>query len=438
MSPEVTGVVGVIALLVLFLFKVPVSISLIIVGTVGFGTIRGFDTAFVQLGSIPFSTASSYSLSVIPLFILMGMFLSYSGFGRDLFRSIDKWIGHIRGGMAITTIGTSAIFSSISGSVNATTATMAKITLPEMRHYNYSPMLSTACVAAGGTLGILIPPSVILILYGVLTMEPIGELLIAGLVPGLLQIVLFIVVIWLWVRKFPADGPPSEKSHWGERISSLKNVWPFVLLFILSVGGIYLGIFTPTEAGAIGAFGSFLFAVLTRRLGWKECMNALSDSVRLSAMIFFILIGAELFSQFLSLSRLPQEITLFVEGLNWSPLMIMLAILLVYFILGLFLEGIAVLVLTLPVVYPLVEQLGFDGIWFGVIMVMVMNIGLITPPLGISVYIISGVTKEISIEKIFKGVVPMLAAMIFSVIFFTFFPDLITFLPEMMNGQSEP
>ncbi|MGJ9385046.1 TRAP transporter large permease [Salipaludibacillus sp. CF4.18] len=434
MSPETIGILGIIVLLILFVIKVPVSIALIFVGTVGFGFIRGFDTGLIQLGNTPFGTASSYSLSVIPLFILMGMILSFSGLGQDLFRAVDSWLGHIKGGMALTTIGTSAIFSSISGSVNATTATMARITLPEMKKYNYSPTLSAACVAAGGTLGILIPPSVILILYGILTMEPIGELLVAGIIPGIVNMLLFMVVVYLWVKKDPSAGPPSEKSTWSTKFRSLSKVWPFMVLFLMTIGGIYLGVFTPTEAGAVGSFGALILSLVTRRLNIKKLMESLGESTRLSAMIFLILIGADIFSQFLSISRIPAQITAFVNGLDWSPLMIMVMILLVYFVLGLFLEGIAILVLTLPVIYPLVVQLGFDGVWFGVIMVMVMNIGLITPPLGISVYIISGVMKDISIERIFKGVIPMVIAMIVAVILFIAFPELITFLPQLMRG----
>ncbi len=428
------GIIGIIVLLLLFILKVPVSIALIVVGTIGFGMVRGFDTGLVQLGKTPFGTASSYSLSVIPLFILMGMILSYSEFGRDLFKAVDSWIGHIRGGMALTTIGTSALFSSISGSVNATTATMARITIPEMKKYNYSPSLSSACVAAGGTLGILIPPSVILILYGILTMEPIGELLIAGLIPGILQMLLFMIVVFLWVRKDPEAGPATEKSGWGARFRSLSKVWPFFVLFILTIGGIYFGVFTPTEAGAVGSFGALILALATRRLNAKKFIQSLGETTRLSAMIFLILIGADIFSQFLSISRIPAKITMFVNGLDWSPMMIMIAILAVYFILGLFLEGIAIFVLTLPVIYPLITQLGFDGVWFGVMMVMVMNMGLITPPLGISVYIINGVMKDVPIERIFKGVTPMLLAMIAAIILFLIFPDLITYLPALMRG----
>lgn len=429
------GLFGVILLLILFLLNVPVSISLVIVGTVGIGFIRNWETAFVQLGSTPFSTASSYSLSVIPLFILMGMFLSYSKFGNDLYTAVDSWIGHIRGGLAITTIGTSALFASISGSVNATTATMARIALPEMKKYKYDPGLSAACVAAGGTLGILIPPSVILVLYGVLTMEPIGKLLIAGIVPGILQMLLFMAVIYFMVLRKPEIAPVTAKKPFKVKIKSLNSVWPFALLFVISIGGIYQGYFTPTEAGGIGAFGAFLLSVITRRLSWTDFKKALNETTRLTAMIFLILIGADIFSKFLALSRIPVFITQFVSDLDTSPMIIMFFILLVYFLLGLFLEGIAIFVLTLPVVYPLIIELGFNGVWFGVVMVLVMNIGLITPPLGLSVYVISGVAKDIPIQKIFKGVIPMLFAMIICLILVVLFPQLVTLLPDLMKGQ---
>ena len=433
MSPEMIGIIGIIGLLVLFILRIPVSVSLIIVGTVGLGWIRDWDSALVQLGTTPFSTASSYSLSVIPLFILMGMFLSYSGFGNDLYRAVDAWIGHIKGGLAITTIGTSAVFSAISGSVNATTATMAKIALPEMKKYRYDDGLSTSCVAAGGTLGILIPPSVILVLYGILTMEPIGKLLIAGLVPGLLQMFLFMIVIYFMVLRNPSLAPVTEKKPFKEKIVSLNSIWPFLFLFALSVGGIYFGFFTPTEAGGIGAFGAFLLAVVTRRLSWKDFLNSLNETTRLTAMIFFILIGADIFSKFLALSKIPVVITKFVSELALPSTIILICILIVYFFLGMFLEGIAIYVLTLPVVYPLITMLGYDGIWFGVVMIFVMNMGLLTPPLGLSVYIISGIVKDVPIQRIFKGVTPMLLTIILCLALIVIFPEIVTFLPDLMR-----
>lgn len=433
MSPEIIGIVGIIALLVLFMLRVPVAFSLILVGVSGLALIRGWDSALVQLGTTPFSTASSYSLSVIPMFILMGMFLSYSGFGRDLYTAVDAWIGHIKGGLAMTTIGTSALFSAISGSVNATTATMARISLPEMKKYRYDDALSTSCVAAGGTLGILIPPSVILVLYGILTMEPIGKLLIAGLVPGILQMMLFMLMIYVLVWRKPGIAPVTEKKSFSVKIRSLAYVWPFVLLFALSIGGIYFGYFTPTEAGGVGAFGAFLLTVITRRLSFEDFKKSLSETTRLTAAIFFIIIGADIFSKFLALSTIPVKITQFVSGLALPAMAILALILVVYVILGLFLEGIAIFVLTLPVVYPLITMLGFDGVWFGVVMILVMNIGLLTPPMGLSIYIISGVAKDIPAQRIFKGVIPMLFMMILCLVLIVVFPSIVTFLPDLMR-----
>lgn len=433
MSPELIGILGIMTLLLLFLIHIPIGVSLIIVGTIGLAMIRDWDSALIQLGTTPFSTASSYSLSVIPLFILMGMFLSYSNFGHDLYAAVDSWIGHVRGGLAMTTIGTSALFSAISGSVNATTATMARIALPEMKKYRYNDGLSTSCVAAGGTLGILIPPSVILVLYGILTMEPIGKLLIAGIVPGLLQMVLFMLVIYVMVWRNPSLAPVTEKKEFRVKVKSLNSVWPFFFLFALSIGGIYFGFFTPTEGGGIGAFGAFLLAVVTRRLSWADFISSLNETTRLTAMIFFILIGADIFSKFLALSRIPVVITQYVTNLDLPVMVIMFFILVVYFVLGMFLEGIAIFVLTLPVVYPLITMLGFDGVWFGVVMVFVMNIGLLTPPLGISVYVVSGVAKDVPIQRIFQGVIPMLLMMILCLALVVIFPEIVTFLPDLMK-----
>lgn len=429
------GILGVVLLLILFILKVPVAGALIIVGLAGTGMIRGWDIALLQLGRTPFETAFSYSLSVIPLFILMGMVLSYCGLGKDLFRAVDSWVGHMRGGLALATIGTAAIFSAISGSVNATTATVAKITLPEMKKYHYKPSLSTACVAAGGTLGILIPPSVILILYGILTGENIGALLIAGIIPGILQVILFVITIQILIRRDPSLAPVREvKAPLAEKISTLKGVWPILGLFIISVGGIYAGIFTPTEAAGIGAFGAFMFALITKRLNVKNIRSSLDDTVRLSAMIFFILMGANMFSQFLSISRIPVEVTNFVSGLDVNRYIILFFILLVLFVLGLFIDGLSIFVLTLSILYPIVTSLGFDGIWFGVIMVMAVNIGLLTPPLGVSIFIIKGVARDVPLQTIFRGVTPMVLAMIVCTVILIIFPQLVTFLPDLMRN----
>lgn len=434
MSPEIIGFLGIVLLLVLVFLRLPVGLALFIVGFLGVSLITDWNVGFSQLGVAAFNTVNKYGLSVIPLFILMGMYLSYSGLGKDMFGAVDKWIGHFRGGLALASIGASAIFASISGSANATTATLARITIPEMRKYNYKPNLATASVAAGGTLGILIPPSVILILYGALTMEPIGPLLIGGFVPGIILTLLLMLTVNILVRMDPSIAPRNHQpAMLRERIQSLSKVWPFVVIFVLSIGGIYFGFFTPTEAGGVGAIGAFLFALLTKRLTFQDLSSSLDEAVRISVMIFLILIGATLFGTFLALSQIPMKLTGFVVGLDVSSYLILAIILIIYLLLGMFMEGIAILVLTLPIVYPLIIQLGFNGLWFGIIMVMVLNIGLLTPPLGLSVYIISGIVKDISIQDIFKGVIPMLITMILFTILLIIFPEIVTFLPSYVG-----
>ncbi|WP_102027620.1 TRAP transporter large permease [Salirhabdus sp. Marseille-P4669] len=434
MSPEFIGVIGIILLLVFVILGVSVGLSLFLVGFIGVSMLTDWQVGLAQLGSSSFGTANNFSLSVIPLFILMGMFMSNTGLGKELFNAVDKWIGHLRGGLAMATIGASSIFAAISGSTNATTATLAKIAIPEMNEYKYRTTFSTAAVAAGGTLGILIPPSVILIIYGALTNEPIGHLLIAGIIPGVILTLLFMLLINIQVRMDPSIAPrKTERVSLLDKFKSLKVVWPFMVIFLISIGGIYFGYFTPTEAGAIGAFGAFVITIIMRRLTWKGLLASLDESIRLTVMLFLILIGADLFGRFLALSGIPRYLTEVVGTLNVSPYIILMLILAVYFILGMFLEGIAIMVLTLPIVYPLITQLGFDGLWFGIIMVMVLNIGVLTPPLGLSVYIISGVVKDVPIEKIFKGVVPAIITMVIFTILLIVFPDIATFLPSFID-----
>lgn len=433
MTPEVIGVLGIIILIVLFLLRVPVSISLILVGFFGTSIIRGIDIAFAQLGRTPFDTASSYSLSVIPLFILMGILLSYTGIGQDLFRTIDNWLGHIRGGIGIATIGTAGIFSAISGSLNATTATMTKISFPEMKKYNYHDRLSTACVAAGGTLGVLIPPSVVMILYGILTREPIGKLLIAGIIPGILQMLIFMATVYILVRRNPElAATRTEKATLSERMQSLVHIIPFLLLFLLSIGGIYLGVFTPTEAAGVGAVGAIIISLLMRRLDMKIMKKSLDETVRISVNIFLIIIGATLFGQFLTISQIPVKLATAIADIDLSPYIILTLILVILFILGLFIDGLSIIVLTLPILYPIIIQLGFNGIWFAVIMVIITNIGALTPPLGLSVYVIKGVVKEVPLSTIFRGVVPMIYAIALCILILILFPELATFLPSLM------
>ncbi|KPH74381.1 TRAP transporter large permease [Oceanobacillus caeni] len=432
MSPEVIGVLGIVLLLVLIFLRVSVGLSLFLIGFLGVSWITDGTVGLAQLSMAAFGTSNDYGLSVIPLFILMGMFLSYSGLGNDLFSAVHKWFGKVRGGLAIATVGASSIFGAISGSSNATTATIARVSIPEMEKYDYKTTFSTAAVAAGGTLGSLIPPSVLLIIYGALTNVPIGPLLIGGFVPGIILTLLFIFLIQLQVKVNPSNAPAKvEEISFGEKVASLKSIWPFLLIFLISIGGIYLGIFTPSEAAGIGAFLAFIVTIIMKRLNFKGMLESLDESLRLTVMIFLIFIGANLFGSFLALSRIPAHLTNAVVSMDVSPYVILALILLVYLFLGMFLEGIAIMTLTLPIVYPIITSLGFDGLWFGIIMVLMINIGVLTPPLGLSVYIISGVVKDVPIEQIFKGVLPAIGVMIIFLIILIIFPSIVTFLPSL-------
>lgn len=434
MSPEVIGIIGIVLLLICIFLRVPVGLSLFLIGFLGVSWITSSSVGLAQLAVSAFGTSNDYNLSVIPLFILMGMFLSYSGLGNELFSSVNKWFGKVRGGLAIATIGASSIFSAISGSSNATTATIARVSIPEMDKYNYQTTFSTAAVAAGGTLGSLIPPSVILIIYGALTNVPIGPLLIGGLIPGIILTLLFIFMIQIQVKRNPSIAPvQAETISWKEKFISLKSIWPFLLIFLISIGGIYLGVFTPTEAAGIGALLAFLVTIAMGRLNFENLAKSIDESLRLTVMIFIIFIGANLFGSFLALSRIPEHLSTAVVSLNVSPYIILAFILLVYLILGMFLEGIAIMTLTLPIVFPIITSLGFDGLWFGIMMVIMINIGVLTPPLGLSVYIISGIVKDVPIEQIFKGVIPAIGVMLFFIIVLIIFPEIVTFLPELTS-----
>lgn len=432
MSPETIGVIGLVLLLVLIFLRFPVGLSLFLSGFVGIGLISGWKVSFNQIANTAFSQVNSYDLSVMVLFILMGLFLSHSGYGNEMFSAVDKWIGHLRGGLAMACIGAGAIFAAISGSNNATTAMLSRVAVPEMKKYDYKLSLSTASVAAAGTLGILIPPSVILVLYGALTYEPIGPLLLGGIIPGVLLALLYMLTINLWVRKDPSVAP--RKHHpapFVERLRTLKDMWAFAVIFGVSIGGIFFGWFTPTEAAAIGSAGAFLVVLFSKRLSWKLLSESLGETLRISGMIFIILMGAALFSKFMALSRIPVALTNFVAELDVSRYVVLALILLVYLLLGMFLEGIAILVLTLPIVYPLIIDLGFDGIWFGIIVVLMFNIGTLTPPLGIAVYILSGLVPEYPIRKVFKAVIPMVGTLVVCTMLLIIFPELVTFLPDL-------
>jgi len=380
-----------------------------------------------------FSVFGSYSLTVIPLFVLMGQLAYHSGISTRLFDSAYRFIGHWPGGLAIATVGACAAFAAICGSTNATAATMGAATLPEMKRYNYKAELATGVVAAGGSLGILIPPSVIFIVYGILTEQSIGRLFMAGLLPGLVLAGLFILTIILWTRARPELGPSGSNFSLREKLASLSGLVETLLLFILIMGGLFIGVFTPTEAGAIGAFGTLVLALVGRNLTMRGFITALFETTRISCMILVIVAGATIFGHFLAVTRIPFDIAQGVSEIQLPRWAIMLLIIGVYLIGGCVIDSLALIMLTIPIFYPVVLFLGYDPIWFGVIIVLVTQIGVITPPVGINVYVVSGVARDVPLDVIFKGVLPFLAALIIGTLLLIPFPQIALFLPSLMG-----
>jgi len=432
-SPTVIGLIGVAALFILIFLRMPVGFVMAAVGFVGFGSVVSFDAAMSIIAKDLFSVFGSYSLTVIPLFVLMGQLAYHSGISKRLFNAAYKFIGHWPGGLAIATIGACAAFAAICGSTNATAATMGAATLPEMKRYNYKPELATGVVAAGGSLGILIPPSVIFIVYGILTEQSIGRLFMAGILPGLILILLFIIAIVIWTRMRPELGPKGPTFSLREKMASLSGLVETLLLFILIMGGLFLGIFTPTEAGAIGAFGTLALALVGRNLTMKGFMTALFETTRMSCMILVIVAGATIFGHFLAVTRIPFDIAQGVSEIQLPRWAIMLIIVAVYLVGGCIIDSLALIMLTIPIFYPVILFLEYDPIWFGVIIVLVTQIGVITPPVGINVYVVSGVARDVPLDVIFKGVLPFLTALIIGTLLLIAFPQIALFLPNLMG-----
>jgi len=404
-----------------------------IIGFIGFACLVSFDASQNLVVKDIFSVFGSYNLTVIPMFVFMGQLAFHAGISTRLFNAAYKFIGHLPGGLAIATIGACAGFAAICGSTNATAATMAAVTLPEMKRYNYKPGLATGVVAAGGSLGILIPPSVIFIVYGIMTEQSIGKLFIAGLLPGLMLSLLFILAIVLWVHIKPDLAPRGPKVTFKEKLSSLSGLVETLLLFFLVMGGLFVGFFTPTEAGAVGALGTLMLAIIRRNLTWQGFMKALFETTRISCMILVIVAGATVFGHFLAISRIPFDIANWISGLQLPSYAIMFFIILVYLLGGCFIDSLALIMLTVPIFYPVVFQLGYDPLWFGVIIVLVTQIGVITPPVGINVYVVSGVARDVPLHVIFKGVIPLLIALIIGTLLLIPFPQIALFLPSLMK-----
>jgi tripartite ATP-independent transporter DctM subunit len=433
MTPEIIGILGIIVMLLMIAIRVPVAVAMIAVSFIGTSMIVSPAAALIKLGGDAFAYSKIYSLSVMPLFIMMGMFLFHAKLGSALYELFDALLGRVRGGLAMATLASSALFSAVCGSAVATATTIATVSVDEMRKYDYDEGLAAGCAAVGGTLGILIPPSSTLVLYGALTEETIGGCLIAGIIPGIVATILLMLTAYLLVLKNPALAPVSNREDQTKITWQLiKDVWVIPAIFVISIGGIYVGAFTPTEAGAVGAFLAIILPVLQGKLSWNGFVEAMNQSTRINAMTFVILIGGLMFGRFLALSRIPLVMTNFVKTMDVTPYLVLAVIFMIYFILGCFMDGMAILAIMTPVTYPIITTLGYNGIWFGVLTVLMLNIGLLTPPVGVVSLVTASITK-VPPMKVFRGVVPFWITLIITCIIVIIFPGLATFLPSLMK-----
>jgi C4-dicarboxylate transporter DctM subunit len=432
MSMQLVGILGILVMFLLLAFRMYIGIAMGVVGFLGLCILVGFPAGISILGITPLAEGSSYTLSVIPLFVLMGQFAFLSGISSDIYRTVYTWMGHLRGGLAMATIMACSGFAAICGSSLATGATMGMVAIPEMDRYNYDPRLSTGCIAAGGTLGILIPPSIGFVLYGILTEQSIGKLFMAGIIPGIMLSLMFLAVVYIQCLRNPKMGPRGPKTSFLEKVKSLKGTWGMLLLFCVVMGGIYLGVFTPTEAAGIGAFGAFLFTLFRKKLSMNTLVESLMHTGRTTAMIFLIIIGANIFSSFLGLARIPMELADFIAALPFPRMLIFTFIVLIYMVLGCVMDCYAIMILTVPIIFPVVEALQFDPIWFGVVMVVVLEVGLITPPVGLNVFVLKTAAPTVPMGTIFRGIIPFIIAAIAGIVILAIFPQIATFLPQHM------
>lgn len=437
MSHETYGLIGIAILLVMLFLRVPVALSMFLVGFIGIWALNGWNAAMGLLSSESFTLASNPELVVIPLFILMGNIATESGLSRKLYEAAYAWIGHWRGGLASATVIGSGGFAALSGSSVASALTMGRVSLGEMERFGYSPRLSCGSVAAGGTLGILIPPSTGFVLYAILTQQSIGRLFLAGVLPGLLLMLLFIVTILILTTINPALGPKGPVSSWPQRWRATVGALPLLLLVGLTIGGIYTGIFSVIEAAAVGAFLSVLYGLAARKLTLSAFIRALKDSVGTTAVVMLILIAAHILGPFLSLSDVPGLVSDMLNALPVGPYGVLLLILATFLVLGCFMEGFAMLVLTMPIFFPVITALGFDPIWFGVLVVIMLETGLITPPVGINVFIVKSVARHVELTEIFRGVWPFLLSMLVLVGLLIAFPQIALLLPNTMMGAAQ-
>ena len=423
MSPEIIGAIGLIVMIMLVCLRVPVALAMLGAGLIGFGTITSPSGALQMLKDIPTDVLAKYDFSAIPLFILMGVFAAHSGMAGKLFEATRTIFGGVRGSLGIAGIGSSGIFASISGSSLATASTMTRVALPEMEKHGYSPGFACGVLAAGGTLGIMIPPSIALLIYAILTEQSVGDMFIAGFLPGLLGMVMYSITVMIMVRWKPHLAERGEKTSWKEKVLSLTGLIPFSFIFIIIIAGIFFGLFTPTEGAAVGAFTSWLYAVFKgmRLQGLKQ---SLIETLALSAVVFFMLLGAEALGLFINVSRIANSLAEWIGALAVSPLIVLIGILIMYFLLGLFMDALAMLVITIPVVFPIILALGYDPVWFGIIAVLTVELGLITPPMGMNIFVIKAMAPHIKLGEMFKGVTPFIISDVIRLVVLVAFPSI--------------
>jgi len=433
MSPAMVGIVGFCLFFVLIFLNMPIGFVMALVGFIGFGLIRGFDPAMALLSVQTYRTASEFILGAIPLFIAMGFLAMHLGLSTDLFYAMNKWIGQLRGGLAMAATGACSMFAAICGDAVATAAAVGVVALPQMRKNKYADVLSTGVLASAGNLGFLIPPSLALLIYAVITEQSIGTLFAAGILPGLLLAVFFVITIWLWCRIKPELSTAAPPASWGERFSSLRYISGSVLVIVLVLGGIYGGIFTPTEAAAIGVLGVILVGFIFRRVTWQRFTNGMSDTALLTGKIFILITGARIFMRLITVSEIPLNMSETIATLQLSPYVFLGMVLLFYIIMGFVADILAIILITVPVLHPVLVGMGFDPVWISILIVVTVLMGMITPPVGIVVFALSGVFKDVPVYTIFRGVLPFFGAMIVALVFMIAFPQIVLFLPNLLK-----
>ena len=433
MSPITIGIIAFVALVVVLFIGIPVSSAMGIVGVAGIILLLTPQAALTKMGVVPYETLSAYNYAVLPMFIMMAQVIAYTGVGEALYTAFYRLIGRFRGGLAMATVVACGIFSAISASVIATAMTIGMIALPEMLKRGYGPKLATGSIAAGGTLGVMIPPSGILIFYGIMTSQNITELFMAGVIPGIITVVMFCLVTMIICKRNPEEGPPAPKFTSKEIFQGLLGCIDILILIVLVLGGMFVGWFTPSEAGAIGAAGALLLTLLRRKLNWKNFVQALRGTLENTGMLYFILIGGQIMNYFMSVSGLPSALVNLVEEMHLSATAVVACIIVVYLFLGCFMDGLPMILLTIPVIYPLIQSVDIDPIWFGIIATFCLQMAVLTPPVGINVYVVKGLDDRIPIWTVFKGAFPFLCAQIVTVVLLMVFPQLVTWLPNLVT-----